>query len=253
MKKKKFLTFITAACAAAVCLQISVSGRQAPDDSDDIYTGGFERYDPELSYDELNNYILGEDMSFIDDGYDVVISAKYDIGSRRAWNMTYIDTLDGYSIYFEPYRTDLKIKIPDSFKYKRYRGNVFKGYTSTIEVKVLEKSCSFKEFDLNPENKYMTLVDNVVFSKDKKTLMSYAQYDERTYYEVPEGTEIIGFGAFGSSNNIKEIHMPDTVKEIDSSFGSMDNLEKINIPPLVEEIQGSAFYGCDNLKDVYIP
>ncbi|MDE7295594.1 MAG: hypothetical protein K2N72_14315, partial [Oscillospiraceae bacterium] len=189
MKKKKFLTFITAACAAGLCLQISVGGMQPPENSDDFYTGEFEWY-PDLPYDELNNYILGEDMSFIDNGYDVVISSRYDIGPRRAWDMTYIDALDGYSIYFEPYRTDLKIKIPDSFKYKRYRGNVFKGYTSTIEVKVLERSCSFKEFDLNPENKYMTLVDNVVFSKDKKTLMSYAQFDERTYYKAVSYTQL---------------------------------------------------------------
>lgn len=75
----------------------------------------------------------------------------------------------------------------------------------------------------------MKCVDNVIFSRDGKTLMSYAQYDERQEYAVPEGTEAIGTRAFSHCHNLERVYIPGSVKSI-----------------------GNAFYGCDNLKEIVL-
>lgn len=203
------------------------------------------------TYEEWNSAILGHGYYYDNDGYAVKYKENHtdDIDST-AWIMDYTDNIKGYTVMFSRnFKScqDLKIKVPDSF------GSEKKGY-EPIYVKGIKGSCGFKEFDLNPENKYMTLVDNVVFSKDKKTLMSYAQNDERTFYEIPSGTEIIGSSAFHKCNNITEISIPNSVRAINGgAFWSMDGLKKINIPPLVEELNWSTFYNCKNLEEVCIP
>ena len=46
--------------------------------------------------------------------------------------------------------------------------------------------------------------------------MSYTQYDERTSYVIPDGTEVIGDHAIAYCDNIKELIIHDSVKEIQS-------------------------------------
>ena len=43
--------------------------------------------------------------------------------------------------------------------------------------------------------------------------MSYTQYDERTSYVIPDGTEVIGDHAIAYCDNIKELIIHDSVKE----------------------------------------
>ncbi|MDE6132792.1 MAG: hypothetical protein K2G04_05405, partial [Oscillospiraceae bacterium] len=61
----------------------------------------------------------------------------------------------------------IALKIPDKIT----------GKSKTRDVSAILGSVACHEFDLNPKNKYMSLIDNVIFSKDGKTLMSYAQFD----------------------------------------------------------------------------
>ncbi|MDE5859741.1 MAG: leucine-rich repeat domain-containing protein [Oscillospiraceae bacterium] len=244
MKRKNILKSVTAAAmtTALFCLQTPIFADDYEEQQN--YYDGF-------TYEEWNSIILGYGYYYADDEYEVKYEKSHtnDIDST-AWIMDYTESIDGYTVMFSSnFRScqELKIKVPDSF------GPENKGY-EPIYVKCIKGSCSFKEFDLNPENKYMTLVDNVVFSKDKKTLMSYAQNDERTAYEIPNGTEIIGSSAFHSCNNITEILIPDSVKSIqDGAFWHMESLKEVSIPPLVEELEQSTFLNCKNLEEVNIP
>lgn len=135
------------------------------------------------------------------------------------------------------------LKIPDKITGKR----------KTRDVGAILESVACHEFDLNPKNKYMSLIDNVIFSKDGKTLMSYAQFDDRKVYEIPDGTKTIAVGAFDKSENLVEIIIPNSVEELSDAFCWMKALEKINIPPLVEELPDWSFTYCNNLKEVHIP
>lgn len=242
MKRKIILKSVTAAVMAAVllCLQIPICADDYEDRQD--YHDGF-------TYEEWNSFILGRGFYYVDDGYDVQFTedAVFNM-NHMAWILNYRKDIGGYEIEFSSnYKSDLKVKVPDSYKSETYPNE-------PTYVKYIEGSCAFKEFDLNPENKYMTLVDNVVFSKDKKTLMSYAQNDERTVYEIPNGTEIIKQTAFSDSDNIVELFIPDSVKELQASaFSGMDSLEKVNIPSQIEELPYYVFGDDYNLNEVYIP
>jgi len=118
-------------------------------------------------------------------------------------------------------------------------------------ISCIRGSCNFKKFDLNPKNKYMECVDNVLFTKGRKKLLSYAEYDERTEYSIPEGTESIGDGAFMGCNNLISVFIPEGVESIgDAAFMSCNNLKSVFIPASVKEITSSVFYSGDNLTEL---
>lgn len=177
---------------------------------------------------ESSSYLGYNGLEYIDDSYDVrdndrVIYATFS-HDYRAWNIYASDkrneiVLEFANGMFDDDFCNSKMKVPDRFINKEY---------GTLNVIAIKKACAFKAFDLNPENVYMKLVNNVVFSKDGKTLMSYAQYDDRTIYEIPNGTEIIAYAAL---------------------YGS-DNLVRIIVPDSVTELSETCFWGCENLKEV---
>ncbi len=197
---------------------------------------------------------MGPGFKFIDGSYDV-IETEYHDPEWFPYDFWFPGKNDDGKTFYVMYGRDTlcyskyTVMVPDSFT-DGYNGKkAKKRYVSEVA-----RSCPFKAFDLNPQNKYMKLVDNVVFSKDGKQLMSYAQYDERTEYEIPNGTEVINIGAFSECNNIKQISIPKSVKEIEKyAFEEMTSLETVNIPPLLESLEEQTFQSCENLKEVFIP
>ncbi|MDE6593512.1 MAG: leucine-rich repeat protein [Oscillospiraceae bacterium] len=131
-----------------------------------------------------------------------------------------------------------RIRIPSSITDEL---NKTCGYVCSIEG-----SCAFKEFDLDPESEYMKCVDNVIFSKDGKTLMSYAQYDERSEYSVPSDTEVIEDSSFYGCKNLKKVCIPETVTEIkEYAFNDTVNLYEINMSSFDIKIDRRVFgYGA---------
>lgn len=116
------------------------------------------------------------------------------------------------------------------------------------------------------------LISNIPF-----TASAEESYDELTYevlgneikitecsdtveeYEIP--SEIDGFpvtkigdDAFSYNIKLKNVIIPDTVKEIDwFAFYHCENLEKIVIPDSVKTIGNHSFAGCYSLKSVNLP
>ncbi|MGN1102000.1 MAG: leucine-rich repeat protein, partial [Huintestinicola sp.] len=120
------------------------------------------------------------------------------------------------------------IKIPDSI--------------NGVDVVDIDGSCDFKEFDVNSENKYLKCIDNVVFSKDGKRLIAYAQDDRRREYTVPEGTEIIDRKAMWSCPYLCTVTIPDSVTEIRKSAFLFDsNLTLVNFHDFNVKIDRGAF------------
>ena len=224
--KRKAITAALLMAAALLCVQISVYAG-----SDEVIT-------------DLGEY----GFEYIDDGYDVrdnMPSETMYTHDRRIWipllsdDKKYFILMTNSNNYYE----DGKVRVPDSY--------ISDEYGQRYVVSILGSS-DLKEFDLNPKNKYMKLIDNVVFSKDGKSLMSYAKFDERKKYSVPDGTEIIKQQAF-ECTDLTELFIPDSVTEIEKrAFAGMSSLEKISIPFLIEELNDT-FWDCENLKEVYIP
>ena len=81
---------------------------------------------------------------------------------------------------------------------------------------------------------------------------------------VPEGIEVIRFAAFAFCQNLKRIHLPDTLKELGSrasgektgTFGVFREdraLCEINLPDSLTCIGPSAFFNCTSLQMLHLP
>lgn len=89
---------------------------------------------------------------------------------------------------------------------------------------------SLTEILVEEDSQYFTSIDGVLYSKDRKVLVEYPGGRTEETYEIPEGTEKVGDGAFMELlKNPKKIVVARTVKEIGTlAFGYMArNLEGI--------------------------
>ena len=73
-------------------------------------------------------------------------------------------------------------------------------------------------------------------------------------YQIKEGTKVICNKAFYWSEELQDIHIPNSVTHIgESAFISLKALQSIHIPNSVNHISDSAFRGCEALQNINIP
>lgn len=110
-----------------------------------------------------------------------------------------------------------------------------------------------KSMEVDPANPFMEMQGSLLVDKQHSRLFFHLDQDKGTF-EIPEGIEIIGGGAFIENRNLKEIILPESLKYIDSdAFQFCTGLTSINLPAGLKMISGYAFGGCSNLKSVTIP
>ena len=89
--------------------------------------------------------------------------------------------------------------------------------------------------------------DNVLFTADKKRLISYCS--TQTSYCIPNSVTAIGDSAFRGCDSLTQITIPDSVTRIGKgAFYKCSNLTEITIPDSVTSIGNGAFSGCTSLK-----
>lgn len=97
-----------------------------------------------------------------------------------------------------------------------------------------------------------TIIDNVVFSKDRKTLLWYHKHLTQKNYVVPNGVENIAWMAFVSNSYLEHVVLPDSLKELGGRvFMNCTSLNNIIIPDGVNELFD--FQGCSSLRNIVIP
>ena len=69
---------------------------------------------------------------------------------------------------------------------------------------------------------------------------------------IPDSVTIIGMDAFNLCSSLLEIDIPQSVISIGESAFSDSGLRHVVLSGNVEKIDKYAFYGCNNLKDIYI-
>lgn len=82
------------------------------------------------------------------------------------------------------------------------------------------------------------VIDNVLYSADGKTLISYCSNSEE--FIIPKGVERIGVGAFRHTN-IKKVEFPQSLKIIDKYAFSHTCIERFEFPQSLEIIDQFAF------------
>lgn len=137
--------------------------------------------------------------------------------------------------------------------------------------------------NVDAENPYYTVQDNVLYDKDVKNLIFYPNNKEGDFV-VPETVEEIAAGAFRNKTlltgitigskvskigeqafynctgitNITFVATPDGEDPVElnietSAFYSVKNVIELNLPTRLREIGRSAFYGCAGLTTINIP
>ncbi len=107
---------------------------------------------------------------------------------------------------------------------------------------------------VDEKNPNYVSVDNVLFSKDKKTLLKYPTTKTGTSYTIPKGVEKIGASAFQSCAFV-EVVLPSTLKTLCmAAFVNCNNLREIICyavePPTESTYWGFAHTGEETL---YVP
>ena len=94
--------------------------------------------------------------------------------------------------------------------------------------------------------------NNILFSKDTKTLLFYPQGLKTKHFDIPEGVEKIERKAFKNSK-LSSITFPSTLTEIGESAFYMNNyLEMITIPSSITLLDIMAFGCCKSLHTIFI-
>ncbi|SEF58542.1 Leucine rich repeat-containing protein [Eubacterium ruminantium] len=93
--------------------------------------------------------------------------------------------------------------------------------------------------EIDNQNAYYCVIDNSLYTKDKKTLLCYFGMDEK--YNIPDGTVTIGSQAFSNNFYLKSVTIPDSVKVIGNKAFFEVKLEEVNIPANIEAIGSYAF------------
>ena len=120
----------------------------------------------------------------------------------------------------------------------------------------MERCIELREVAVSEENPYVKNVDGVIYSKDGKILVynpSMRPGSAFAEYQVLEGTETIGEGAFKECR-YRKVLLPESVKRIESqAFVNCYWLQTLDMSN-VEDISAVVF-GNDNysLKSIYLP
>ena len=113
---------------------------------------------------------------------------------------------------------------------------------------------ALKEIVVDPQNKYYSSEDGVLYNKEKTVLLAYPAGKTEKTFTVPEGIISIETEAFCSSQALTEIKLPDSLLYIEgAAFNNCKALKKVNCPKNLVSIEASAFYNCVNLSEVTIP
>lgn len=112
---------------------------------------------------------------------------------------------------------------------------------------------SIETFKVDPASESFVSADGVLYTKDKKKLLCCPrEWKKQTggKYEIPEGVEVIGEGAFENCS-FEAIRLPESLRVIkDGAFANCEKLKEIHIPDSVDTMGRAVFANCRELKAI---
>ena len=114
------------------------------------------------------------------------------------------------------------------------------GSLSQIGNNAFERCESLIHISVSQDNPAFTVLDNVLFDKEMKTLVYYPANKSGEVYDLPHGVKYIGYGAFINNNNLTSINIPNSV----TSIG--ENAFPRNITVIVEKGSYTETYCKEN-------
>ncbi len=124
---------------------------------------------------------------------------------------------------------------------------------SYLGCTIFSECSAFKSVTVAPESTYFTAVDNVIFSKDMATIVTYPEVLPATEYTVPASVKTIYFGCFMDCVNLISINTGDNTEVIEgSAFSRCSELTTLTFGPKLKDIGNGATLNCNALKLVYM-
>ncbi|MBP5651449.1 MAG: leucine-rich repeat protein [Clostridia bacterium] len=193
-------------------------------------------------------------------------------GAFSMYSLQYIQLPESLTtIWYNAFRNCSALKYLNIPKNLQYFGS-----TSDAAYGYLIHSKNLQYIDCDAANPYFTVVDNVLYTKDMKTLV-LAPRSLTGEFTIPEGVERISNAAMIGMNNLTKINFPSTLKTIGNLFlADTSSVEEVILPDSVTRIDGYflannggvklvklsnsisriedySIYGCANLTSIVIP
>lgn len=110
---------------------------------------------------------------------------------------------------------------------------------------------------ISENNPNYIVENNILYNKDitgetKELIVPIYPIGTIETFEIPYGVTKIGNLAFHNQHKMKNIKIPETVTEIESSFNNCHSLIKIEIPHSVIKINSTCFANSPNISEVII-
>ena len=122
------------------------------------------------------------------------------------------------------------------------------------EKNVFSNCESLESFDVDPDNRLLSSQDGVLYSKDKTMLILYPQGRKEEVFSIPEGVTVLTSSAFYNNPYLKEVYLPNSLREIkDNVFAKCVNLKKAVPPSSLTSIETGAYSFCANLEEFPMP
>lgn len=114
-----------------------------------------------------------------------------------------------------------------------------------------ERLCAIS---VEAKSRYFKSVNDILFNKNKSTLICYPAKKDKYEYEIPDSVTVIADWAFCECTKLSKVVIPDSVNEIgEGAFYKCTSLKSLTIPDSVVKIEDTAFRGCSNLENIIIP
>lgn len=198
----------------------------------------------------LNTVNLGNNITVIEDGAFAFCSSLKDITLPEELTSIGVASFYGCSLLKSVNLGDNLTKIGEmAFKdcTSINKIHIPKGIDS-IENWIFSISPDLEEITVSRDNESFVVSDDIVYTKDKNTLVFCPPASNTKELVIDDGTIIIGRNAFENHKTLKKITLPDTVTEIGANaFYNVATLEEIELSPNISKIGDYAFFGCSEL------
>ncbi len=137
-----------------------------------------------------------------------------------------------------------ELNLPSTLKMESY------GFSSITEA---PESCyALETLTVAPGNPYIRLVDGVLYTADRTTLLYCPPMNGITALTVPDGVEVIGTSAFAYHTTLQKLILPASVKELGHwALNGTESLQEVQMPG-VERI-GQYAIATSGLKHLSLP
>ena len=132
------------------------------------------------------------------------------------------------------------VTLPDSLK--------------TLGKRAFGENRGLQGISVSPNHPVFETYEGALIERDSHELILYPDQKTEPRFDIPQGIERIGPGAFSNAVHLTEVTIPDSVTSIgDSAFVGCESLQSLTIPRSATELGTGLFHFCNNLSDVVLP